>query len=187
MNPAAVDALLDGLDRTRVHLLIDRFVDLELGGEGTGKWVRVFCCPWTPLIARNSGHYADTHFARPASDAVFWESKWSLLDAAADVPDTRPLLLVTHGPCYGRLDLVGRVRNVGCEWLLKKLRSMARPPLLHVCGHIHAKQYVGHPSPQQAPKHPNNYTTIPPYHRTTPPPPHPTPLGMRASLSSVQG
>ena len=138
MNPAAVDALLDGLDRDRVHLLIDRFVDLELGGEGTGKWVRVFCCPWTPMIARNSGHCADTHFARPTSNRAFWEAKWGLLDAAADVPDQRPLLLVTHGPCYGRLDLVGRERNVGCEWLLNKLRSMARPVRATVQARAHA-------------------------------------------------
>jgi Icc-related predicted phosphoesterase len=46
-------------------------------------------------------------------------------------------VLVTHGPPMGTLDKTADGEKVGCEELQDRLAAMARPPRLHVFGHIH--------------------------------------------------
>lgn len=44
-------------------------------------------------------------------------------------------VLITHGPPYGILDATSRGKAVGCEELLKRVKSIR--PRLHLFGHIH--------------------------------------------------
>ncbi len=44
-------------------------------------------------------------------------------------------ILITHGPVAGILDTTIRKHNVGCEDLLKKIKTIN--PKYHICGHIH--------------------------------------------------
>jgi Icc-related predicted phosphoesterase len=55
-------------------------------------------------------------------------SRWELIPDGLD-------LLITHTPPHGVLDLTVRDAHVGCEELLAAVR--ARPPQLHVFGHVH--------------------------------------------------
>lgn len=56
------------------------------------------------------------------------------------IPDNVDIL-ITHGPCYGILDVVpvsrfnNKPKNVGCEELLKAVKRVK--PLYHIFGHIH--------------------------------------------------
>jgi len=57
------------------------------------------------------------------------DQHWQQIPSDTDV-------VVTHGPCYGKLDRVGNGEHVGCEMLLRRLETIR--PKLHICGHIHS-------------------------------------------------
>ena len=44
-------------------------------------------------------------------------------------------IIVTHGPCFGKLDKVNGGLNVGCETLIQRVEEIQ--PVLHISGHIH--------------------------------------------------
>ena len=57
------------------------------------------------------------------------KEKWDLIPEDTDV-------LITHGPSYGKLDIVdGRSERLGCEDLKRRIESIK--PKIHVFGHIH--------------------------------------------------
>lgn len=70
--------------------------------------------------------YFDWAFNRNRGDDIL--RHWNLIPSNTDV-------LVTHGPCYGILDLTLDGRNVGCNDLLNAVKRIR--PIAHICGHIH--------------------------------------------------
>lgn len=53
---------------------------------------------------------------------------WDMVPSGTDI-------LITHGPMFGRHDLIYSGQRVGCEELAKVVDAIK--PKLHVCGHIH--------------------------------------------------
>lgn len=157
---AAVSMLTDGLPPDRVHCLRDEAVVLSLSG---GRRVRVVGSPWTtrPKLSARSGC---AHCCRvpPEADLLeakpFWERHWSLIDGLVTEEPRLPCVLVTHAPPKGVLDrasshLVDNMDNdhrVGDRLLLEMVtRASTQMPLLHVFGHIHARQWL-FPEPECA-------------------------------------
>lgn len=58
-------------------------------------------------------------------------------------------IILTHGPPHGYGDLHGGGLHVGDRALLAAVQGLVRPPLLWLCGHIHAaygtRHWVPHP------------------------------------------
>ncbi|MBX3247992.1 MAG: metallophosphatase domain-containing protein [Myxococcales bacterium] len=81
--------------------------------------LRVYGSPWVP-------RFRDMAFNLDRGAAI--AARWALIPSSLD-------LLVTHGPPHGILDRTFFGLSVGCEALREALR--ARPPRLHVFGHIH--------------------------------------------------
>ena len=99
--------------------------------------------------------------------AEWWRDHWSVIgdllegESTASGEPISASVLVTHTPPHGVLDIVGgtqdsaarlygkggavRGRRVGDPALQKMLEGLRRPPLLHVFGHVHAKQSVDEP------------------------------------------
>ena len=74
-------------------------------------------------------------------DDLWWKHHWSVLDEAAKTD--LALILLTHGPPLHRLDGIKAGRQaVGDRNLMWQLQSMSHPPVLHVFGHVHAKQFL---------------------------------------------
>jgi len=58
------------------------------------------------------------------------KEKWDSIPEDIDV-------LITHGPSYGKLDVVdGRSEHLGCEDLKRRIEEIK--PSIHCCGHIHS-------------------------------------------------
>jgi Icc-related predicted phosphoesterase len=51
-----------------------------------------------------------------------------------DIPNDTDII-VTHGPVYGILDKIHTGEDVGCPYLLEKIKEVK--PKFHICGHIH--------------------------------------------------
>lgn len=81
-----------------------------------GRPIKIYGSPHTP----KHGNWA---FEYPRGGPHPWEDS---IPVDTDI-------LITHGPPKTHLDL-GRT---GCQFLLRKLWSLKRKPILHVCGHIH--------------------------------------------------
>jgi predicted phosphodiesterase len=60
------------------------------------------------------------------------DQHWQQIPPGTDV-------IITHGPCHGKLDLVSG-EHVGCEMLRSRLEILK--PSLHICGHIHGASGV---------------------------------------------
>ena len=87
------------------------------GAELAG--LRLWGSPWTPW-------FHDWAFNLPRGEAL--REVWERIPEGLDV-------LITHGPPAGVLDRTRDGLLVGCEDLLHAVR--AKPPALHVFGHIH--------------------------------------------------
>lgn len=95
--------------------------------EITINGLRIYGSPWQP-------EFCDWAFNLSRMTTELAE-KWAMIPEGIDV-------LVTHGPPHGILDVPGGddesyVRRVGCRDMRARLAAMARPPALHVFGHIH--------------------------------------------------
>lgn len=100
------------LPREGVHYLLDREVEVD--------GLRIYGAPWQPSFGgwgfnRDRGRHIST--------------KWDSIPAGVDV-------LVTHGPPYGKGDLLDTNERVGCAALLYQVQERVRPRV-HVFGHIH--------------------------------------------------
>lgn len=80
-----------------------------------GRSLKIYGSPWTP----KHGNWA---FQYPRDGTNIWR------DTIPEDPD----ILLTHGPPEYHLDL----DKLGCSYLREEIQ--AKPPLLHVFGHIHA-------------------------------------------------
>ncbi len=138
---AAVARMTRGLPAGRAHYLCDDAVTIDFG-DARGR-VRFVGSPWTP------GHLTDlysNHFTRPPGDTAWWRDHWRrVLAPPRDADATTPWVLVTHGPPYNILDLVAEKRHVGDAPLCEALQAAARPPSLHIFGHVHARQSDNEP------------------------------------------
>jgi hypothetical protein len=89
-------------------------------GDGGGGRVSVYGTPWQP-------EFCDWAFNLPPGGAELQEV-WERIPAHCDV-------LLTHSPPRGLGDLSDEGVQCGCELLLQEV--LARPPRLHVFGHVH--------------------------------------------------
>lgn len=102
---------LRSLFEPEIHYLLDE--------ERAIAGLRIFGSPWTPW-------FHDWAFNLHRGEPL--RKVWERMPAGLDV-------LLTHGPPLGILDRIYDGRHVGCEDLLHAVQ--ARPPRLHVFGHIH--------------------------------------------------
>lgn len=83
--------------------------------------VKIYGTPWQP-------EFFNWAFNLPRNG---WEleQKWNDIPVDTDI-------LITHGPAFGHLDIIpGRIENLGCELLAKRIETIK--PKIHVFGHIH--------------------------------------------------
>lgn len=83
----------------------------------------------------NTPFYGGWAFNFPDHNANFMRARaharkcWGLIPQDTEI-------LVTHGPPHGILDRVAEGYDVGCPWLLERLRQLFKIRL-HIFGHIH--------------------------------------------------
>jgi Icc-related predicted phosphoesterase len=100
--------------------LITRMAYLE-DSEVTVQGLRIWGSPWQP-------RFHDWAFNLPRGRPL--REKWERIPEGLDI-------LVTHGPPMGMLGRAFTGEDVGDEELRDRLAAMAKPPRLHVFGHIH--------------------------------------------------
>jgi Icc-related predicted phosphoesterase len=85
----------------------------------TIEGIKIYGSPWTPIFGRWAFMLEEEEL----------EKKWKLIPDDADI-------VLTHGPPYGRRDVVARGGfSVGCKHLRNRLLEVK--PKYHVFGHIH--------------------------------------------------
>lgn len=107
-------AIRDFVSRPRegVHYLLDQ--EIEIDG------LRIYGAPWQPSFGGWGFNRArGTHISE----------KWKKIPSGIDI-------LVTHGPAYGKRDLLDTYERVGCLDLLREIEERIKPRV-HVFGHIH--------------------------------------------------
>ncbi len=107
-------------ENARARALVREAVYLQ-DSEITVQGLRIWGSPWQPW-------FGDWAFNLPRGQKL--HEKWERIPEGIDI-------LVTHGPPMGTLDRTVTGETVGCEELRDRLAAMAKPPRLHVFGHIH--------------------------------------------------
>jgi len=107
-------------ENARARALVREAVYLQ-DSEITVQGLRIWGSPWQPW-------FGDWAFNLPRGQKL--HEKWERIPEGIDI-------LVTHGPPMGTLDRTVTGEAVGCEELRDRLAAMAKPPRLHVFGHIH--------------------------------------------------
>lgn len=95
-----------------IHYLFDSMVEID--------GLKIYGSPWQP-------EFFNWAFNLPRMGTELKE-KWDNIPEGMDI-------LITHGPCWGILDMVPSGVNVGCELLTKRINYVY--PKIHVFGHIH--------------------------------------------------
>jgi Icc-related predicted phosphoesterase len=107
-------------ENARARALVTEAVYLQ-DSEVTVQGLRIWGSPWQPW-------FRDWAFNLPRGQKL--QEKWERIPEGIDI-------LVTHAPPMGTLDRTLTGEAVGCEKLRDRLAAMAKPPRLHVFGHIH--------------------------------------------------
>ncbi|KZZ99021.1 phosphoesterase [Moelleriella libera RCEF 2490] len=113
------------LDWGSVIYLQDSFIILELPAsqqqQPSVRSITIFGSPWTP-------RYGNSAFQYHPNNSQHWEDTFACLD-------TKPHIVVTHGPPHLHLDRRD-FHRAGCPYLAEEVYRIR--PRLHVFGHIHA-------------------------------------------------
>ena len=163
---AAIAFMTDGIDADHVHCLRDESVVLALSG---GRRVRVVGTPWTTMPGLGA-RSACAHCCRMPPEAEadagpLWAEHWNHIGALMLSTPALPCVLVTHAPPKGVLDRASKHTGRACEGggydqrvgdpsLLEIVRrASAKVPVLHLFGHVHARQWLfPSPEPEQGPR-----------------------------------
>lgn len=95
--------------------------------------LKIWGTPWTP--------YFDG--VNPDCSAFMLRSEFELMDRFSLIPEDTDIL-VTHGPCFGRLDFTQWGDNAGSKSLRDRVDYLRTKQLkYHIHGHIH-EAYGGH-------------------------------------------